>query len=214
MGEILHGVVDWIVTLVENWGYSGIFTMMFIESSFIPFPSEVAMIPAGYLASQQRLSAIWAVVAGMGGSVAGALLNYQLALHLGRPALERVGRYFFLKPESFQRAERYFQKHGEVTTFVGRLVPVIRQLISVPAGLARMNLPRFVLYTGLGAGIWSTILVIVGYVAGEHEDIWRPLLGTTMGWVLLGLALVVALYVRFSRSRDTGIRGDRAPLDP
>jgi membrane protein DedA with SNARE-associated domain len=196
-------MVDWIVGLVANWGYTGIFLMMFVESSFVPFPSEVAMIPAGYLASQERMSATVAVLAGVGGSLGGAFLNYQLALRLGLPLLERFGRYFFLKPESFEAAERYFDRHGEFTTFVARLIPGLRQLISVPAGLARMDLPRFLLYTGLGAGLWSTILVIVGYIAGEHEDIWRPLLGKTTGWVLIPLGFFVIVYVHVHRKKLT-----------
>jgi membrane protein DedA with SNARE-associated domain len=140
------------------------------------------------------MNAALAVLASVGGSVCGALLNYQLALRLGLPALERVGRYAFLNPESLRAAERYFENHGEITTFVARLVPVVRQLISVPAGLARMNIPRFLLYTGLGAALWSTILVILGYVAGEQEELWRPLLGKTTGWVVLVGVLLVAAY--------------------
>lgn len=201
MSEIFHGIVTWIVDLVATWGYSGIFLMMFVESSFVPFPSEVAMIPAGYLASQGQMSATLAVIAGIAGSLCGALLNYQLALRLGLPVLERVGRYFLLRPESFEAAERYFENHGEVTTFVARLIPGVRQLISVPAGLARMNIPRFLLYTGLGAGIWSTILVALGYVAGEQEELWRPLLGKTVGWVALLMVLLVAVYGHVHLSR-------------
>jgi membrane protein DedA with SNARE-associated domain len=199
VSEILHGMVAWIVELVASWGYTGIFLMMFVESSFVPFPSEVALIPAGYLASQDRMNAAFAVLAGIGGSLAGAFLNYQLALRLGLPVLKRIGRYFFLKPEGFEAAERYFEKHGEVTTFVARLIPGIRQLISVPAGLARMNIPRFLLYTGLGAGLWSTILVIVGYIAGAQEDLWRPLLGRATGWALLAMGLVVIVYIYLHR---------------
>lgn len=194
MSELLHGLVVWVVDLVATWGYSGVFAMMFVESSFVPFPSEVAMIPAGYLASQGQMNPALAVLAGVVGSLCGAVLNYQLALRLGLPVLERFGRYLFLKPESFEAAERYFDKHGEVTTFVARLIPGVRQLISVPAGLARMNIPKFLLYTGLGAGLWSTILVTLGYVAGEQEDLWRPLLGKTTGWVLFVTLLLVASY--------------------
>jgi membrane protein DedA with SNARE-associated domain len=196
VSELLNSVVAWVVDLVATWGYPGIFAMMLVESSFVPFPSEVAMIPAGYLVSQGQMNAALAVLAGVGGSLCGALLNYQLALRFGLPALERVGRYVFLKPESLRAAERYFENHGEITTFVARLVPVVRQLISVPAGLARMNIPRFLLYTGLGAALWCTILVILGYVAGEQEELWRPLLGKTTGWVVLVGLLLAAGYAR------------------
>lgn len=196
MSDLLHSLVAWVVELVAAWGYSGIFVMMAVESSFVPFPSEVAMIPAGYLASQGEMNPVLAVLAGIGGSLAGALINYQLAVRLGRPVLERMGSYMFLKPESFEAAERYFDKHGEVTTFVARLIPGVRQLISVPAGLARMNMSKFLLYTGLGAGLWSTILVVLGYVAGAQEELWRPLLGKTTGWLLLAMLVLVAGYAK------------------
>jgi len=196
VSDLLHSLVAWVVELVAAWGYSGIFVMMAVESSFVPFPSEVAMIPAGYLASQGEMNPVLAVLAGIGGSLAGALINYQLAVRLGRPVLERMGSYMFLKPESFEAAERYFDKHGEVTTFVARLIPGVRQLISVPAGLARMNMSKFLLYTGLGAGLWSTILVVLGYVAGAQEELWRPLLGKTTGWLLLAMLVLVAGYAK------------------
>lgn len=195
MGDSLHLAINWVVETVAHWGYTGIFVMMFVESSFVPFPSEVAMIPAGYLASQERMNAGLAILAGIGGSLGGALLNYHLALHLGLPVLERIGKYFFLKPESFEAAEAYFEDHGEVTTFVGRLIPGIRQLISVPAGLARMNMARFCLFTGLGAGIWSTLLVGVGFVAGEKEDLWRPLLKEVTLGALVSLLLLIVIYL-------------------
>jgi len=206
MGQLLHELANWLIGLVEHWGYAGIFTMMFIESSFVPFPSEAAMIPAGYLASQGRMSAGLAILAGVGGSLGGAFLNYELALHGGLPILKRFGRYFLITEGAIDKAESYFDSHGEITTFVCRLIPAIRQLISIPAGLARMNLPRFFLYTALGSGLWSTILVAVGYLAGEHEDKWRPLLEETTDWVLLAMLVLVIGYAALHRmrNRDTG----------
>ncbi len=207
MGDFLHAAVDWIVNLVATWGYAGIFTMMFVESSFVPFPSEVAMIPAGYLASQERMSAFIAVLCGIGGSVGGALFNYQLAMRLGLPLFEKVGKYFFVKPEAFEYAEAYFEDHGEITTFVGRLIPAVRQLISVPAGLARMHLGRFILYTSLGSGLWSGVLVTVGYMAGEHEDKWRPMLHEATGWVLALIGLMIVTYVMVHRHKKKATPG-------
>lgn len=201
MEDALHQLVIWIVELVSSWGYTGLFVMMFIESSFVPFPSEVAMVPAGYLVSQDRMNAGLALLAAVGGSLGGALLNYQLALRLGLPVLERIGHYFFLKPESFQAAEAYFDRHGEITTFVGRLIPGIRQLISIPAGLARMNLPRFFLYTALGSGLWSAILVAIGYIAGAHEEVWRPLLQKATTWIVLAVFALILGYVWFHKRR-------------
>ncbi len=199
---MLEAVVFWVVDRVRDWGYAGIFAMMFVESSFFPFPSEVAMIPAGYLASRGEMDPYLATLMGLLGSLGGAFFNYFLALWLGLPVLERIGRYFLLKQEQFEAAERYFAQHGEITTFVARLIPGVRQLISVPAGLARMRLDRFALYTGLGAGMWSAILVAVGYWAGAHEDLWRPLLREATLWMLAVLGLLVIVYVWWHRRRS------------
>ncbi len=196
---MLETVVFWVVDRVRDWGYAGIFVMMFVESSFVPFPSEVAMIPAGYLASHGEMDPFLATGMGVLGSIGGALTNSDLALYLGLPRLERVGKYFLIRAEQFEAAERYFESHGEITTFAARLIPGVRQLISVPAGLARMRIGRFVFYTALGAGLWSTILVAIGYLAGASEEIWRPLLRQATLWLLGGVVLLVGLYVYWHR---------------
>ncbi len=199
MGGFLETAVDWILLTVQSWGYPGIFIRMFVESSFVPFPSEVALIPAGYWASKGEMNAALAVGVGVAGSLGGAFLNYGLALWLGRPVLERLGRYVFVGPAQFEAAERYFRNHGEVTTFVGRMIPAIRQLISIPAGLARMRFGLFALYTALGASIWSAILVAIGYVAGEQEERWRPLLQNATLWLIGGAVLLIGFYVYLQR---------------
>jgi membrane protein DedA with SNARE-associated domain len=201
---VLEAAVFWIVDRVRDWGYTGILVMMFVESSFFPFPSEVAMVPAGYLAAQGEMDPFVAIAMGLLGSLGGAFLNYYLALWLGLPVLERIGHYFFLREEQFEAAERYFEKHGEITTFVARLIPGVRQLISVPAGLARMRLARFALYTGLGAGLWSATLVGVGYWAGANEELWRPLLEEATLWVLGGMVVLVGGYVYIHRRASEG----------
>jgi membrane protein DedA with SNARE-associated domain len=199
---VLEVIVLWVVDRVRDWGYAGILVMMAIESSFFPFPSEVAMIPAGYLAAQGEMDPFVATGMGILGSLIGAFLNYGLALWFGLPALERFGRYVLIRPEQFESAERYFEQHGEITTFVARLIPGVRQLISVPAGLARMNLPRFALFTALGSGLWTAVLVAVGYWAGANEDLWRPVLRDATIWVLAAVALLVAGYVYWHRRRS------------
>ena len=205
MSSWLGTAVDWIVGLVREWGYGGIFVMMAVESSFVPFPSEVALIPAGYLAAQGEMSPWLAILAGLAGSLVGAFTNYGLARYLGRPFLrvvEGIDRWLPGKGSGLERAEHYFERHGEITTFVGRLIPAIRQLISIPAGLARMPLWRFGFYTGLGAGLWSAVLVGVGYAAGENEELWRPLLQRYTVWLVLGAVALVAVYVGIQRRRS------------
>ncbi len=196
---MLETAVDWLVATVQEWGYLGIFMMMTVESSFVPFPSEVAMIPAGYLVAQGKMDATLAVGAGLGGSLIGAFINYGLALWLGRAIIERIGHWFFIREAQLDAAERYFDSHGEITTLLARLIPGIRQLISVPAGLARMNVARFGLYTGLGAGFWSAILVAIGYAAGANEEMWRPLLRNATQWIIGGVIVAIGLYVYVHR---------------
>lgn len=163
MNEIIHFIVDTVGAL----GYVGIFLMMFLESSFFPFPSEVVMIPAGYLAYKGSMNMGIALFCGAAGSLAGAVFNYVLALYFGRAFIVRFGKYVFFSEQSMQKMERYFSRHGEISTFLGRLIPGVRQYISLPAGLARMNLWKFSIYTTLGALIWITILAIFGYYVGQ-----------------------------------------------
>jgi membrane protein DedA with SNARE-associated domain len=139
------------------------------------------------------------VLAGIAGSLLGAGTNYALAVVWGRPLVERIGGYFFVKPEQFAAAERYFRRHGEITTLVGRLIPVIRQLISVPAGLARMPLSRFTAYTALGSGLWSAVLIWIGYIAGNNEDVWEPLLRDATVYVVGAACALIAVYIFIHR---------------
>ncbi len=179
--------VSWVVATVDSWGYFGIFISMFLESSFFPFPSEVVMIPAGYLAFQGKMNLFMALFSGVAGSLFGALFNYFLAAKYGRPFLLRYGKYFFLKPESLQKLEDFFAKHGDISTFNGRLIPGIRQYISMPAGLARMPLGKFSLYTVLGAGIWVSVLALLGYYLGANE--------TQVAQYLKSATLIAMLFI-------------------
>lgn len=206
----LHAAVLWVVGVVGHWGYPGIVFMMFLESSFIPFPSEVVMPPAGYLASKGEMNLYVAIFMGILGSWLGALLNYYLALWLGRPFFLKYGRYFFCPPETFAKVERFFQEHGEIGTFTGRLVMVVRQYISLPAGLARMNMAKFILYTGLGSGIWVAILAVLGYVLGHNEALILEYSKRIGLWLLVACAALIAAYVWWHRRR----RAARAAAGP
>ena len=170
MAEWFGHAVDWLVNTISVLGYPGIAVLMALESSFFPFPSEVVLPPAGYLAAQGRMSVWLAFLAGLGGSLIGAAFNYALAVALGRPLLHRYGRYLLLTERSLDRSEAFFRRHGEISTFVGRLIPVIRQYISLPAGLARMRFDLFALYTALGAGIWCAVLTGIGWFLGRQSQ--------------------------------------------
>lgn len=204
-GQIIH----WITETIFALGYPGIVVLMALESSFFPFPSEVVLPPAGYLAAQGRMNAWIALGAGITGSVLGALFNYVVAVRLGRPLLHRYGRYLLIKETALDRAETYFRAHGEISTFVGRLIPVIRQYISLPAGLARMRVGLFALYTALGAGIWCAILTWIGWYLGRQaerlgglppEQVHRYV---NLALLILAptLVLVVSIYVVRHRRR-------------
>lgn len=202
-----------------------VFLFMTIESSFIPFPSEIVMIPAGFLVGRGELlhyphfvALLFVLAAGLAGSMLGAYINYYLSLWLGRPFLYRYGKYFFLSEKSLNRAEELFREYGEVVTFVSRLLPAIRQLISIPAGLSRMHFWRFSLWTALGAGIWSAILVAVGYALGigtgdmsypELVRVGSQMIQDHFVWVLLAVVVCLVGYV-FVHKKVMGSKKSKA----
>lgn len=203
---MIESAVHWVVETVSTLGYPGIALLMAIESSAIPFPSEVVVPPAGYLAAKGRMEIAWVVVAGTAGSIAGAFANYWVARHFGRPLLERYGKWLLVSRQALDRSDAFFRQHGEISTFIGRLVPVIRQLISVPAGVAGMRLDLFALYTGLGAGIWCVILAYVGYFLGQHEAVLRQedvqrYLRLVLTYLLPALAVLAVAYVWWRRHK-------------
>lgn len=215
MIEFLAQHLDAAAALAPTWGMLLVFVFMTIESSFIPFPSEVVMIPAGFLAARGELgfsspaaAAGAAIGVGILGSLAGAYINYYLALWVGKPFLERYGKYFFIKPEPLKRACGVFNRYGAVTTFVCRLVPVIRQLISIPAGISRMPLLKFTVFTGLGAGIWLAILALVGFALGRSAgnigylelcQRGKAMAAANLPYVIAGAVALSALVVGVKR---------------
>jgi len=197
----MQEIVNQIVDIVGSLGYTGIFIMMFLESSFFPFPSEVVMIPAGYLAFKGEMNIYLAVLAGILGSVTGALFNYYLAMKFGRRFLLKYGKYFFLKEDSLEKLERFFDKHGEISTFNGRLIPGVRQYISLPAGLSQMSVVKFSLFTALGAGIWVMVLAGLGYFLGSNEDVIKEYLHIATFIALISVLLITLFYVVRAKRR-------------
>ena len=212
MIDIIASHLDQMVTYAPVWGFALIFFFMAVESSFIPFPSEVVMIPAGFMAARGELTFHSAypdlcasVLVGLAGSLVGAYVNYFLSLWLGEPFLRRHGKWFFLKPAALDRAVELFNRYGNLATFVCRLLPAIRQLISIPAGIAKMPLGSFTFYTGLGAGIWTAVLAAVGFWLGRTAgDIsyaelvhrGKAFIDGNLVWVLAAVAtLVVGHFV-------------------
>lgn len=198
-------IVQFFLNLIGAIDYWGIFILMAVESSFIPFPSEIVLIPAGVLVAQGKMSFGLVFLLGLAGSLTGALVNYYLALHLGRrPAeklAEKYGKFFFISKQSLTNSEDYFKNHGEITTFIGRLIPVVRQIISLPAGFAKMNIAKFCFYTSVGAGIWTAILITLGYYIGDNLELVRQNINTITIWLLVLCAVGILIYVYIKNKR-------------
>ena len=203
---MIHEIANTIVSYIGDMGYLGIFLLMFLESTFFPFPSEIIMIPAGYLAYKGEMNLYIIILVGILGSVAGALLNYYLAMIFGRKFILKYGKYFFIKEETLDKLESFFTKHGEISTFTGRLIPGIRQLISLPAGLARMNIAKFSFYTAIGAGIWVIVLVVVGYLVGSNEALISEYLKSATLIALVSVVLITVFYIVRNRKRKEILR--------
>ena len=215
MLDVLASHLDQMAALAPVWGYAFIFLFMTVESSFIPFPSEIVMSPAGFLAARGELSLhagmpdlALAVAVGLAGSLAGAYINYFLSATLGEPFLRRYGKWFFLPPAALDRASEVFNRYGAAATFVCRLLPAIRQLISIPAGIAKMPLGTFTLFTALGAGLWTAVLAGTGFWLGRTAgDItylelvhrWKAFIDGNIVWVLLAVVAAVAAHVDVSK---------------
>lgn len=203
---MLERMVDWLLHTLLDLGYPGIVALMAMESSVLPVPAELVMPPAGYWVAKGEMN-VWIVLAcGTIGSILGALANYWVAHLLGRALVRRFGRYVLLTERSLDRSERFFADHGEISTLVGRLLPVVRHLISIPAGIARMNLSRFVLFTGLGAFAWCAVLTGIGYFLGRHEDVLRNeevqrYVGRALAVVIPVIVVGVTVYVVWHRRR-------------
>jgi membrane protein DedA with SNARE-associated domain len=198
---MIHDLMQMLVNGIGSLGYPGIFFLMALESSLVPVPSELVLPPAGYLAQQGLMNPWIAILAGTFGSLVGAYANYFCAHYLGRPLIIKYGKYFLVPPDKFQKVERFFLRHGEISTFIDRLLPVVRHLISIPAGLAGMNHLRFSAYTLLGAFIWCSILTWIGYIIGSNQDLIMAYSRQAVIWALAGSCLLVVTYIWFQKRK-------------
>ncbi len=202
--ELIEAVEHWLLTfssdVYEFLGWGGVVVLMALESTAFPLPSEVVMPLAGWrLIYDQGLGLEWVLVAGFWGavgSVLGSLAEYYVARAGGRPLIDRFGRYLLITRRDIERADEWFETRGEITIFVGRLIPVVRHFISIPAGVARMNVPKFILYTFLGAFPWCLFLAWAGYLLGDnYESIREFSKPFTLPIVAVGIALVIWFLV-------------------
>lgn len=216
----MEEIYTWIAANMDYWVVT---LFMAIESSFIPFPSEVVIIPAAYIAINQGTMTIpMIIVSGTVGAIIGALVNYYLALWLGRPIIykfsdTKLSHMLLIDREGVEKAEKYFADHGAVGTFVGRLIPVIRQLISIPAGLAKLKMTTFLFFTGLGACIWNAVLAILGAVLGKSmpEEVLIEKVEQYSGYVKIVIAVVIlaglAYYIKkvIEANKRTALRNKK-----
>ena len=198
---LFHTLFDWYMA---NLNYFTVALLMAIESTFLPLPSEVVVPFAAYKAGQGDLNVFLVVLFGTIGALSGSLINYTLAYYLGRPLVYRfadskLGKLFLLSKEKVIHAEEFFIRNGKTSTFIGRLVPGIRHLISIPAGLARMNIRDFMLFTFAGAGIWNIILAVIGYYLYEIRDQIFPYLGHIL--LAVGVAFTIYLVIKTRNNR-------------
>jgi len=196
MLEFFQSLADWYL---NNINYYTITLLVAIESSFVPLPSEIVIPPAIWKAASGELNMYLVVMFATFGAVIGAMFNYIMARWLGRVIVyglveSKVGKLFLLNRRKVEHAEDYFIKNGRSSTFVGRLIPGIRHLISIPAGLAKMNVGQFVLYTALGSGIWHTILAIMSYSLYSHQELLKRYM-SELSYILLAVGLIFCVYL-------------------
>ena len=203
---MLTGIINFFMTIFGRMTYINIIILMAIESSFIPFPSEIVIPPAAVLASQGRLNIFLVVLAGVFGSLIGAMFNYYFAYFLGRPVIykfvnSKLGKLFLLNEHSVKKSEEYFNKNGSISTLIGRLIPGIRQLISLPAGLAKMNIWSFLFFTFLGSLLWNSILGALGYFIGTNKELLAKYY-KEISIILLILGTITLAIILFIKNKN------------
>lgn len=199
-------MIEIFLQIFSDMGYGGILFLMTIESSFIPFPSEIVIPPAAYLASQGEMNLFLVIFFGILGSLIGATINYLLAMWLGRTVIyslteKKIAKLILIDSKKVKKAEEYFLKYGSLSTFFGRLITVIRQLISIPAGFSKMHFGKFIFYTTLGSGIWVTILALLGYYFGENKDVLSGYYHEMSYGAVILIVLIISVVIVVKKRR-------------
>lgn len=201
--EILNNLVEFIISTISGSGYIGIFLLMIGESALIPIPSEVIMPFSGYLVSTGKFNAIYVIIAGSIGNLVGSLVAYYIGFRLGREFILRYGKYVLLRKSHLELTEDYFKKYGDRATFISRMLPAIRTYISLPAGIARMNLKKFIIYTLIGSIIWNSALTYIGIQLGQE---WKNILHYSDYFdvvVIIGVIIAIVLFFRSRKKKST-----------
>lgn len=198
--EILGNLTNFIIQTISNSGYIGIFLLMVAESALIPIPSEVIMPFSGYLVSTGKFNVILVIIAGSFGNLVGALIAYFVGAYLGRGFVLKYGKYVLLKKSHLELAESYFKKYGDRSTFISRLLPAIRTYVSLPAGVAKMNLRKFAVYTLIGSIIWNAVLTYIGIKLGEE---WNNIRKYSDYFDAVVIIVVIVAIIAYWRKRKS-----------
>ncbi len=201
MHQLLDSSINFLAHFIEQVGYLGIFIGMFLESTAFPLPSELIMIPAGIAASSGTMNIYIVITVGVLGNVAGAIFSYYLAALAGRVVLFKIGKYLFIKAETIIKVEEYFKSHGPISIFIGRLLPGFRHFISLPAGIAKMDIKLFCLYTTLGSAIWTAVLTLLGFEIGENRELIEKYIHIIILCCIALCTILIAGYYVFSRRK-------------
>ena len=203
MHQLFDSIINILIDFINEIGYLGIFIGMFLESTLIPIPSELVMIPVGISAAteQNELNLYIATAVGIAGNIGGAIFSYYLADILGRKILLKIGKYFFVKETTIVKIEDFFKKHGAISVFIARMLPGFRHFISLPAGLAKMNFTKFTIYTTLGSTIWTIVLVSLGFIIGDNQELIGHYLHLIIKF-MIALALGMVVYFYFANKKS------------
>ena len=203
---ITEFLAQYITAFIDKTGYISVFVLMVMESMIFPIPSEAVMPFAGFLIAESKFTFTLVIAVSTFGSIVGSLLSYWIGLYGGQPFIERYGRFFLLDREDLAATERFFKKYGNATIFISRFIPVVRHLISLPAGMGRMNLVRFSIYTIIGAGLWNAFLTVCGFYLRKNWEVVMQYSGIVDIAVLVVLVFGIAFFIKkhVSRRRSAG----------
>jgi len=201
--SVLQSITDLVLDLIDSMGYLGIFLCMLVEGIITPIPSEAIMPLAGYLSSQGRFNVALVILIATAGAVIGSTIAYMLAKHVGRAVVLRWGRVIGITDETLEDADKWFEKYGQWGVFLGHSVPGVRSIISFPAGLAKMDLKRFMISTAGGALVWNSVLTLTGYWLGEPIlDFWKQLGESGLDYVIVAVVVVVVVAYLLMKRRE------------
>lgn len=199
MHSFFSALIETLINFINQIGYLGIFIGMFLESTVVPIPSELIMIPAGISAAKGGMNIYIATILGIIGNILGAIFSYYLASSIGRRILFYVGKYFFIKPATIIKIEEFFKSHGSISVFMARLIPGFRHIISLFAGIAKMNLKLFLIYTSIGSAIWNSVLASIGYFIGENDEMIGQYLNHIIVAIIFICVVFLAIYIVIKR---------------